>query len=157
MSEQVQQVGLSNLAPAKGSKKRRKRLGLGSGSGSGKTCGRGGKGQTARSGSSIPVGFEGGQMPIHRRLPKRGFTSPKRVRGDNVFSIVQLAKLAEIDAAELTVEAMRELGLVSGNKRSRVKVIGAATLSKPLTIEVDAISAGARAEIEKSGGSVRLR
>jgi large subunit ribosomal protein L15 len=155
MSEQT--VSLSSLAPATGSKKRRKRVGLGSGSGSGKTCGRGGKGQTARSGSSIPAGFEGGQMPIHRRLPKRGFTSRRRVRGQNVFAIVQLSKLLEIDAKEVTIALLRENNLVAGSASKKVKIIGSAVLTKAVTVEVDAISAGARAEIERVGGSVRLR
>lgn len=156
MSEQTAQISLSSLSPAKGSKKSSKRLGRGSGSGLGKTSGKGHKGQKARSGASIPAGFEGGQMPIHRRLPKRGFTSRKRVRGENLYSILQLAQLAELDSKEITVDFLREKGLIS-NKYPRVKIIGAASLDKAYSVEVDAISAGARAEIERAGGSVTLR
>lgn len=157
MSEQTEeQVGLANLSPLAGSRKPAKRIGRGSGSGHGKTSGRGHKGQKSRSGSSIPAGFEGGQMPIHRRLPKRGFTSRKRVRGINQFSIIQLANLVKIEAKELTVDDMREQGIVVG-KYPKVKIIGAASVEKAVVIETDAISAGARALIEAAGGSVTIR
>ncbi|MCL4142979.1 UNVERIFIED_CONTAM: hypothetical protein GTU68_047075 [Idotea baltica] len=156
MSEQTTQVGLANLSPSQGSKKAAKRIGRGSGSGSGKTSGKGHKGQKARSGGSIPAGFEGGQMPLHRRLPKVGFTSRKRVRGVNQFSIVQLANLVRLELGELTVDDMREKGLVFG-KYPKVKIIGAATVEKAVNVETDAISAGARAAIEAAGGKVSIR
>ena len=156
MSEQKEQIGLANLSSSAGSKKPSKRLGRGSGSGHGKTSGKGHKGQKSRSGASIPAGFEGGQMPLHRRLPKRGFTSRKRVRGINQFSVVQLANLIQVDAKELSVDEMREKGLVTG-KYPKVKIIGAATVEKPIAVETDAISAGAKAAIEAAGGSVSIR
>ena len=156
MSEQTEQISLSNLSSSPGSKKPSKRVGRGSGSGLGKTSGRGHKGQKSRSGASIPAGFEGGQMPLHRRLPKRGFTSRKKVRGVNQFSIVQLANIVKAEAKELTVDDMREKGLVTG-KYAKVKIIGAAAVEKPITIETDAISAGAKAAIEAAGGTVTIR
>ncbi len=156
-----ERVSLSSLAPAKGSKQRRKRLGFGSGSGLGKTSGKGHKGQTARSGGAIPRGFEGGQMPLHRRLPKRGFTSRMRVRGQNIFSVISLQEIAGLGEKEVTVEMMRERGIV-GKRPKRVKVLtgrmpGGIVLDKALVIEVDAISAAAKAAVEKAGGTVRLR
>ena len=159
--KKANELNLSGLAPAEGSRHARKRLGHGSGSGLGKTCGRGMKGQKARSGASIPAGFEGGQMPIHRRLPKRGFTSRMRVRGINTYSIVSLDALAASGEDSFTVDTMRKAGLVS-TKPERVKVLGStaetgSAIDRAITVEADAISAGAREAIEKAGGTVTIR
>ncbi|HQH25951.1 MAG TPA: 50S ribosomal protein L15, partial [Oligoflexia bacterium] len=144
-------IGLSNLSPVPGSRHRRKRLGLGEGSGSGKTCGRGGKGQTARSGGRVPRGFEGGQMPLHRRLPKVGFTSRKKLRGDNVFTVISTAKLMQIaqDGA-VTLELLRSKGLLSAD--GRLKVLGGSAVEQKLSVEAHAVSASAKEAIEKAGG-----
>ena len=148
-------LGLSSLAPARGSRHRRKRLGLGESSGKGKTCGRGGKGQTARSGAPIPRGFEGGQMPLHRRLPKIGFTSRKKVRGDNVFATVAVSKLEELAIdGTVTLEMLRARGFI-GNK-GKVKILGGAEVTQKLNVEAHAVSASAKEAIEKAGGTVSL-
>lgn len=154
-------VTLSTLAPARGAKKRRKRIGFGSGSGSGKTAGKGHKGQTARAGGAIPRGFEGGQMPLHRRLPKRGFTSRKRVRGDNVFSLVTLDDIVALGEKQVSVELLKSKGLVARSSR-KVKILGGKTsepaqVKQAIAVEVDAISAAAKQAIEAAGGSVTLR
>jgi large subunit ribosomal protein L15 len=145
---------LHTLSPNKGSKHRVKRLGCGESSGHGKTSGKGNKGQKARSGGSVRPGFEGGQMPLHRRLPKRGFNNfnfrPKT-------AIVNLAQLeAAFDAgATVNEESLRALGLI---KRTcdQVKILGQGELTKSLVIAVDNVSASAREKIEKAGGSVQL-
>ena len=145
---------LSNLSPAKGSRHRRKVLGRGESSGLGKTSGRGGKGQTARSGAPIPRGFEGGQMPLHRRLPKVGFVSRKRVRGDNVYALISLSKLNELGfTGEVTLEMLYARGLFS--KKDRVKILGG-TIERAINVEAHAVSASAKAAIEQAGGTVSL-
>jgi len=150
------QVNLSGLSPVPGSRRRRKRLGLGEGSGHGRSCGRGENGQRSRSGFSLPAGFEGGQMPIHRRLPKRGFVSRKRVRGENVFTLVPLKRLAELETdSEITLEVLRGAGLASPPGR-RVKILGGVEIDKKIVVEAHAISASAKAAIEKAGGEVRI-
>lgn len=147
---------LSTLAPTAGSTRKRKRVGIGEGSGNGKTCGKGQKGQKSRSGYSRKAGFEGGQMPIHRRLPKVGFTSRKKVRGDNVFTIVSLDRIA---AASLTgvidVDALVAAGLVN-NAGQQVKLLGGAEPKTALNITVNAASKSARAAVEKAGGTVSI-
>jgi large subunit ribosomal protein L15 len=147
---------LSQLAPNPGARKRRKRLGIGEGSGTGKTCGRGQKGQKARSGSSIPAGFEGGQMPLHRRLPKIGFTSRKKIRGVNVFSLVKLSKLEDLNVSgEITLEVLRENGLIRSGDR-KVKLLAGGEVKKKLIVEAHAASKSARAALEAAGGEVRI-
>ncbi|MCB0323479.1 MAG: 50S ribosomal protein L15 [Bdellovibrionales bacterium] len=147
---------LSSLAPNKGARKRRKRLGKGEGSGNGKTCGRGQKGQKSRTGAPIPAGFEGGQMPLHRRLPKRGFTSRKRVKGENVFSTISIDSLQNLDfSGEVTLEQLRERGLIR-SRAAKVKILGGGALEKKLVVEAHAASKSARAAIEAAGGAVRL-
>ena len=142
-----------DLKPPAGSTKPRKRVGRGNGSGHGTYSGRGGKGQTARSGGSIPAWFEGGQMPLQRRVPKRGFTN--RVGGEN--QIVNLEELeSRDDITEFTVERLTELGLVDPT-RGPVKILGRGALSRAVTVEADAFSAGAREAIEAAGGTVRTR
>lgn len=151
-------LNLASLKPKAGSRHRRKRLGIGEGSGNGKTCGKGQKGQRSRSGYSLPAGFEGGQMPIHRRLPKRGFTSMKRVAGENVFQVVSLAavqKIAEQKGSQaITLVDFMEAGLTG--KKSLVKILGGSEVKAKLEVQAHAISASARAAIEGAGGKVEL-
>ncbi len=148
-------VDLSDLRPAKGSRRRRKRKGIGEGSGNGKTCGKGGKGQSMRSGYSLPRGFEGGQMPLHRRLPKVGFTSRKKVLGKNVFSLISIAALQQFEAeGEITLELLRSKGMVKA--ASKVKILGGGELTKKIVVEAHAVSASAKSAIEAAGGEVRL-
>ena len=141
---------LSNLSPHPGSTKQRKRLGRGQGTGLGKTAGRGHKGYKSRSGSSIRPGFEGGQMPLHRRLPKRGFTNIFKKQ----FGIVNLKDLDQFDdGATVDRQALQEKGLV-GKKYDMVKVLGTGEIAKKLTIKVDKVSESARKKIEVAGGKI---
>jgi large subunit ribosomal protein L15 len=144
---------LHDLHPAKGAKKTRKRIGRGPGSGTGKTAGRGHKGQKSRSGYSRRYGFEGGQMPLVRRIPKRGFTNIFRVE----FQVVNLRDLDRVfgDGETVSVEALVEKGLVRGGKRP-VKVLGDGELTKKLTVQAHKFSASAKAGIEKAGGSCEV-
>ena len=145
-------IDLSNLSPAPGSTHSRKRLGRGTSSGHGKTAGRGMKGQKSRSGGSPRVGFEGGQMPLSRRLPKRGF---KNIFAKNI-AIVNVEDLNCFDgSAPVDVVALREAGLVRG-QFDGVKVLGNGDVKVKLNVIVDAISASAREKIEKAGGSVEV-
>ena len=144
---------LHDLKPRPGSKHRRKRLGQGESSGHGKTSGRGGKGQTARSGSSIRPGFEGGQMPLIRRIPKRGFNN---ARHTIEYVPVNLESLNQFeDGAVVDELALRNVGLANGTLK-RIKILGNGELSKKLTITAHAFSASARAKIEKLGGSCEV-
>lgn len=142
---------LSDLKPAPGSKKKRKRVGRGDGSGHGKTSCRGHKGQGARSGGNVQPGFEGGQMPLQRRLPKRGFHNPFKVQ----MSVVNLAQLEALSDNEVTPETMAQHGLIAGKNR-RVKILGDGALSKALTIKAHGFSASAKEKIEAAGGKVEL-
>jgi large subunit ribosomal protein L15 len=156
MKKENSEISLSTLAPTKGSTHRRKRIGLGDGSGTGKTAGRGQKGQTSRSGYSAKRGFEGGQMPLQRRLPKFGFTSRKKTLGVNQFCVVSLDKIvgAGIDG-DITPEKLWQAGLVS-SRRSKIKVLaGIKELSK-VSIQAHAFSSTAKAAIEKSGGQATV-
>src|SRR5579859_1098107 len=140
---------LHNLKPRPGSKHRRKRLGQGESSGHGKTAGRGGKGQTARSGSSIRIGFEGGQMPLIRRIPKRGFNN---TRFATRYSAVNVGDLNQFDeGARVDETALRTVGLANG-PASGVKILGSGELSKKLTVTASAFSASAKSKIEAKGG-----
>jgi large subunit ribosomal protein L15 len=144
---------LHNLKPRPGAKHRRKRLGQGESSGHGKTSGRGGKGQTARSGSSIRIGFEGGQMPLIRRIPKRGFNNTRfaiRYIPVNLESLNAFEDGAVVDEA-----ALRNIGLANGTEK-RIKILGNGELTRKLTVKVHAFSASARAQIEKLGGACEL-
>jgi large subunit ribosomal protein L15 len=146
----VERIGLENLKPAPGARKRSKRLGMGLGSGHGKTATRGTKGQTSRSGDGKMIGFEGGQTPRLRRIPKRGFTNgPFRVR----YQIVALADLVRVfqNQTEVTLDAMRVHGLVKG--RDPVKVLGDGELSKAMKVQAHAFSKSAQEKIQKAGGS----
>ena len=145
---------LHNLQPRPGAKHRVKRLGIGESSGHGKTSGKGHKGQKARSGGSIRLGFEGGQMPLIRRLPKRGFNN---ARFHKTYALVNLDDLNAFDAGSTVTEQMlRDSKLIRGNGAG-VKILGNGELKHALTIEADKISAGAREKIEKAGGTVNLR
>jgi len=142
-------ITLANLSPQKGSKKDRKRVGRGPGSGLGKTSGRGHKGAKSRSGYKSKPGFEGGQMPLQRRLPKRGFNNKFRKE----FDIVSLTQLNSFDAGqEITNQALVEAGMVKPGRP--VKVLANGELSKALTVKVDKVSGQAKALIEKAGGTV---
>jgi large subunit ribosomal protein L15 len=144
---------LHNLHPAPGAKRPRKRVGRGPGSGNGKTAGRGHKGQKSRSGYSRRYGFEGGQMPLVRRIPKRGFTNIFRVE----FQVVNLRDLERIFSEGDTVspEAMVEKGLARGGKRL-IKVLADGDLTKKLIVQAHKFSGSARAGIEKAGGSCEV-
>ena len=144
---------LHTLKPRPGSKHRRKRLGQGESSGHGKTAGRGGKGQTARSGSSIRVGFEGGQMPLMRRLPKRGFNNARFATN---YLPVNVGALNEFEnGARVDESALRTLGLANG-AADGIKILGTGELTKKLTVVVSAISASAKTKIEAKGGTVEI-
>ena len=143
---------LDELKPAPGSTKKRKRVGRGDGSGHGKTSGRGHKGQGARSGGNVQPGFEGGQMPLQRRLPKRGFHNIFRVE----MTVINLAQLENLPAgSEATPETFVAHGLVNGKNR-RIKILGDGSLSKALTVRAHGFSAKAKAMIEAAGGKVEL-
>lgn len=144
---------LSNLKPPAGSKRKANRVGRGIGSGNGKTAGRGQKGQGARSGTGGKSQFEGGQMPLYRRLPKRGFKNTGRANVANL-NVDQLAKAFE-DGTEVTVALLQERGLVKGNFDS-VKILGDGEIAKKLTVKAHAFSAGAKSKIEAAGGSVEV-
>ncbi len=144
---------LHDLKPRPGSKHRRKRLGIGESSGHGKTSGRGGKGQSARSGSSIRIGFEGGQMPLIRRLPKRGFNN---ARFTTVYLPINLSDLNTFaDGATVDEAALRAAGLANG-RSAGIKVLGLGSLTRKLTVKVSAFSASARSAIEKLGGTAEV-
>ncbi|HTB83828.1 MAG TPA: 50S ribosomal protein L15 [Candidatus Sulfotelmatobacter sp.] len=144
---------LHTLKPRPGSKHRRKRLGQGESSGHGKTSGRGGKGQTARSGSSIRPGFEGGQMPLIRRIPKRGFNNARHA---TVYLPVNVGALEVFDnGAKVDETALRSVGLANG-RAAGIKILGAGEISKKLTVVVSAISASAKTKIEAKGGTVEI-
>jgi large subunit ribosomal protein L15 len=143
---------LHELRPNKGAKHRVKRLGCGESSGHGKTSGKGNKGQNARSGSGTRPGFEGGQMPIHRRLPKRGFNNYEFRDKVAVVNLADLENNFE-DGGVVNEESLNALGLING-RHDRVKLLGNGTITKKLTISVSAVSASAREKIEKAGGKI---
>ena len=144
---------LHDLKPRPGAKHRRKRLGQGESSGHGKTSGRGGKGQTARSGSSIRIGFEGGQMPLIRRIPKRGFNN---TRHGTRYLPVNLDALNRFDdGARVDEAALRSVGLANG-RSGGVKILGDGELTKKLTVSAHAFSASAKAKIEAKGGTCEV-
>ena len=142
-------MGLNNLKPADRSKFKKKRVGRGPGSGLGKTSGRGHKGAQSRSGYSFKRGFEGGQMPLHRRVPKRGFTNIFRTEYD-VVNLDQLEKLFD-KGATVTVDALRERGIVS-SRTALVKVLGNGELTVAVTVHAHKFSKAAQEKIEKAGG-----
>ena len=143
---------LNELSPAKGSRKTRRRLGRGVASGSGKTAGRGTKGQGARSGGGVRPGYEGGQMPIHRRLPKRGFHNPFRrnLATINIRDLARFESGSTVDEVELV-----KAGLVKG-VYDGIKLLGQGEIDYPLQIKLNAISKSAQAKIEAAGGTVEV-
>jgi len=138
---------LSNLGAPKKANTGRKRIGRGMGSGMGKTATRGHKGQGSRSGSSLMRGFEGGQMPLHRRLPKRGFTNIFRTE----YTIVNLDRIADLDVKEIGLDDYPKLGLAS-SKKALIKVLGSGDLKGAVTIHAHKFSKSAAEKIEKAGG-----
>ena len=142
---------LSNLKPKKGARHAKKRVGRGPGSGHGKTSSRGEKWQKSRSGYSSKLGFEGGQMPLHRRVPKRGFTNIFKEE----FSVLNVADLDQFESgATVDTAALRKAGLVKG--RAKVKVLGNGEISKKLTVIADKFSESARTKIEAAGGTCQV-
>jgi large subunit ribosomal protein L15 len=142
-------VTLSNLRPARGSTQARKRVGRGVGSGLGKTSGKGHKGHKARTGGGTSPGFEGGQMPMYRRLPKRGFTNPFRVETQPV----NLSQLKQMAATEVTAETLFAAGLI-GKADAPVKLLGTGDADRAYSVRGLAMSASARAKIEAAGGKI---
>ena len=144
-----EKISLSNLKPAPGSHRSRKRLGRGPGSGLGKTAGKGHKGSKARAGGKTNPGFEGGQMPMYRRLPKRGFTNPFKVRSQTV----NLRQLEKLTVAELNPDTLFAAGLI-GRPHQPVKVLATGDAGRAFTVKGVRLSAQARAKIEAAGGRV---
>ena len=143
---------LHDLHPSPGSKTKRKRLGRGPGSGLGKTSGKGHKGLLARSGRANQAGFEGGQMPLARRLPKRGFTNTFRVE----YSVVNLKTLvAHEKTGHFNLEIFKEIGLVKG-RNPLVKILGTGEIDRPLVVEAHKFSDSARQKIENAGGQAKV-
>ena len=144
---------LHTLAPNEGATKERKRLGRGVGSGTGKTSGKGHKGQNARSGGGVRPGFEGGQLPLFRRLPKRGFSNaPFKVR----YATINLSDLNRFeDGALVTLEILKEIGLVR-NQLDGIKVLGNGTLEKKVNVKAHKFSSVAKEQIEKMGGKAEV-
>ena len=140
---------LNSLKPAEGSKKNAKRVGRGIGSGLGKTCGRGHKGQHSRSGGFHKVGFEGGQMPLQRRIPKSGFTSLSSL----VHAEIRLNELMKVDADRIDLEALKSADLIAANIKT-AKVVLKGEITKPITLIGISATKGARAAIEAAGGKV---
>lgn len=146
---------LGNLSPAPGSHRSRKRLGRGVGSGTGKTAGKGHKGQKARKSGGTRPGFEGGQTPLYRRVPKRGFTG----KNPKTSTTVSLSQLSSFGSGELvTIDSLVAKGIISSSKSrsTKVKLLGGSELEHPLNIEVHKCSDGAMKAVEKAGGSVKI-
>ncbi len=143
---------LHDLHPYPGSKKKKKRLGRGHGSGMGKTSGKGHKGLLARSGRGNMIGFEGGQMPLARRLPKRGFTNIFRIE----YTVINIQALAaQENISDFSLSVFKELGLLKG-RNSRVKILGEGDISRPLVIEAHKFSGSAKQKIEDAGGQAKV-
>jgi len=144
---------LSGLRPAKGSRKKSKRIGRGPGSGYGKTAGKGEKGQNSRSGAKQNPGFEGGQMPLQRRIPKRGFKNPFRTE----YEIVNVGDLSRFRAgSKVNAAALKKAGLIRSDKLP-VKILGKGDLKKALTVTADAFSGKARQVLEEAGGQAEVK
>ncbi len=145
-------MNLSELHPPAGSRGRRKRVGRGPGSGTGKTAGRGSKGQLSRSGYSRKRGFEGGQMPLVRRVPKRGFHNPFRKE----FAIVNVGRLEKLEGDEFTPQSLLEQGVVR-KLGAGLKILGHGTVSRAMKVTAQRASASAREKIEAAGGKLELQ
>ena len=144
-------MNLSTIRKPKNSTEKRKRVGRGMGSGMGKTSTRGHKGQGSRSGSRQKRGFEGGQMPLHRRLPKRGFTNIFRIE----YEVVNLERLAELGETNITPEVLRKHGVVK-SKSARIKVLGDGELTSALTVQAHKFSKSAQDKIAQAGGKIEV-
>jgi large subunit ribosomal protein L15 len=142
-------ITLSNLKPARGSHQNRKRLGRGPGSGLGKTSGKGHKGHKARTGGGTNPGFEGGQMPMYRRLPKRGFTNPFRVENQ----VVNVSQLKKVSATDVSPETLYSAGLI-GKPDAPVKLLGTGDADRAYTVRGVSLSTSARTKIEAAGGKI---
>ena len=143
---------LHDLHPSPGSRTKKKRLGRGHGSGLGKTSGKGHKGLLARSGRANMAGFEGGQMPLARRLPKRGFTNIFRIE----YTVINIQTLAGLDnTSDFNLSVFRELGLLKGRK-ARIKVLGEGDINRPLIVEAHKFSGSAKLKIENAGGQAKV-
>lgn len=143
---------LNELSPPKGSRRPRKRVGRGVGSGKGKTAGRGTKGYNSRSGGGVRPGFEGGQMPLHRRLPKRGFTNIFKKK----IAVINIRDLSKFESGSIVDEAaLVRMGLVKG-KRDGIKLLGHGEIETPLTIKINMLSKSAREKIIQAGGKVEV-
>ena len=149
MANDKDYLSLSNLKPAPGSSQARKRLGRGVGSGLGKTSGKGHKGHKARTGGSTNPGFEGGQTPLYRRLPKRGFTNPFKVTAQ----AVNLSQLKKVSTGEVSPETLYSAGLI-GKVDAPVKLLGTGDADRAYTVRGVALSASARTKIEAAGGTI---
>ena len=149
---------LSTQKPDNGARKKSRRLGRGNASGRGKTAGRGEKGQRARKSGNVRPGFEGGQMPLYRRLPKIGFFSRKRILGKNKFNVINLSILERFEnGATVDSSSLAAIGFgVNSKNKAGIKVLGTGEISKKLTVKVNAISATAKQKIEKAGGTVEI-
>lgn len=143
-------MNLENIPTIKGATHPTKRLGRGEGNGHGKTCGRGHKGQKSRSGGSIRVGFEGGQMPLYRKLPRRGFNN---FNFRNRVQSVNVGELARLEGTEVNRDTLVAAGLIRDNKDG-VKLLGDGEVDKAFTVSLDKVSASAKAKIEAAGGSI---
>jgi large subunit ribosomal protein L15 len=147
--EIIERITLSNLRPAPGSHRNRKRIGRGQGSGTGKTAGKGHKGQKARSGGNTNTGFEGGQMPMYRRLPKRGFTNPFKV----TYLAVNLRDLEKVTGLDVNGETLKAAGILKA-VGDPYKVLGHGDITRAFVIKGAQVSASAKAKIEAAGGRV---
>jgi large subunit ribosomal protein L15 len=142
---------LHELMPSKGSRKKRRRIGRGEGSGSGESAGRGTKGQNSRSGGGVPLGFEGGQMPLQRRIPKRGFTNIFKKH----YAIINIRDLGNFQSGDIVdSNALIKVGLTK--KAGAVKLLGEGDISYPLEIRVNKVSQAAREKIETAGGKIEI-
>jgi large subunit ribosomal protein L15 len=149
MAEKFKPVTLSNLSPARGSTSARKRVGRGPGSGLGKTSGKGNKGHKARTGGGTNPGFEGGQMPMYRRLPKRGFTNPFKVTSQ----VVNLSQLQKVTGTDVSPETLYSAGLI-GKVDAPVKLLATGDAERAYAVRGVSLSASARAKIEAAGGKI---
>jgi large subunit ribosomal protein L15 len=151
-------MDLSTLAPPKGSRAARKRIGRGNASGSGRTAGKGEKGQKARCGYNYKPYFEGGQMPLYRRLPKKGFTSLKKAAGENCYAVINLTVLDRFDdGATVDAQSLKAIGFgLAADQKAGIKILAGGEVSKKLHVKVQAISDAARQKIEGAGGSVEI-
>jgi large subunit ribosomal protein L15 len=145
---------LNTITAQPGATKKRKRLGRGSGSGHGPTAGKGDKGQLARSGGSVRPGFEGGQMPLYRRIPKRGFTSFTR-RAIAEVNVQDLERLNPAEVKEVSLETLAKAGLVKG-RHDRLNILGTGTLTKAFTVKAHKVTPAAAEKITKAGGKVEI-